>query len=641
MTELEIKLQKAAQKYYTDGTSDLTDEEFDALVDELRIEQPDSILFKVGWGYDVGEDNTPGIKRKHKYTTIGSLDKCHDLKELGKDFVGVSLDASTKLDGLSMVLYYENSLLKYALTRGDSFTGVDVTDKVLKINPAFARTRLPFTGAIRGEVLMSYTNFEKFKAIHPEAKNPRNSTAGLINGKDTFEDLPYLNLVLYTLVHDDVTARDHFDLTVRDTRMWIRELFRDTSVEIVPYMEVCYPDSFDFSDKQFIAEMEKLKEQLYQDYPADGIVLSKENITCSDGTYNYTAKAFKFAAESKVTKIIDVEWNMSKTKNCVPRILLEPVELSGANVTACAGYHAQYINENNLGPGSVVEVRRSGEVIPQIIKIHQSTTAILPRVCPECGELLSWEGVHLVCKNPNCSSSVEQDLLVWLANLVPTDNLGETLKMKFINQLVDNESIIDCSIESVMNCKLHLSEETPSTQFNTFAKMWNNLHNPEFKFDLVHALIACNIPRIGDLTAMKFAHCSDKIQDLLKETSTTCYHTISELSRMIGDANSASVQKHLNKLHRLNLIKDRIIWRVAPKAEFRGKVAITGKLSVKRSDFEEELRRAGYEPTDTVNKDVKFLITDNPDGQSTKNKRAASLGIPKIHEYDFRLKYLN
>ena len=83
MTDLEKKIQVAAQKYYTDGTSDYTDEEFDELVDQLRKEQPNSILFRVGWGYDVSEDTTPGQKREHKYTTIGSLDKCHDIKELG------------------------------------------------------------------------------------------------------------------------------------------------------------------------------------------------------------------------------------------------------------------------------------------------------------------------------------------------------------------------------------------------------------------------------------------------------------------------------------------------------------------------------------------------------------------------------
>lgn len=641
MTELESRLQKAAQKYYTDGTSELTDEEFDALVDQLRKEQPDSLLFKVGWGYDVSADTTPGMKRKHLYTTIGSLDKCHDLKELGKDLLGCFLDASTKLDGLSIVLYYENSLLKYALTRGDSFVGIDVTDKVLKINPDFARTKLPFTGAVRGEILMSFNNFEKFQKLHPDAKNPRNSTAGLINGKDTFEDLPFLNIVLYTLVHDDETRPDMrpYPVTIGGTRRFIRDLFKDTSVEIVPYMEVCYPDSYDFSDKQFLDEMEHLKEELYLDYPADGIVLSRENIYCNNGTFSYTAKAFKFAAESKVTRVVGVEWNMSKTKNCVPRILLEPIQLSGTTVQACAGYHAQYIKENNIGVGSVVEVRKSGEIIPQIIQIHQSTTAELPEFCPECGNPLSWNGVHLVCTNSLCSDSIEQDLLVWLQNLVPTDGLGDTLKMKFLNQLVDNGNMDDVSIESIMRCKIHLSEETPSSQFNTFAKMWNNLHDSNFKFDLVHALIACNIPRIGDLTAIKFSKHAARIQEILD--SPEGGFPLAQLTLEIGEANAWSVFNNFRKIQRLNLIRNRIIWSTVAKADFKGKVAITGKLSVRRAEFESELRRAGYEPTDNINKDVKFLVTDNPDGQSSKNLKAAKLGIPKITEYDFRLRYLN
>lgn len=642
MTDLEIIIQRAAQQYYTDGTSKFTDEEFDALVDQLRREQPDSLLFRVGWGYDIGSDTTPGMKRNHSYTTIGSLDKCHDLRELGKDFVGITLDASTKLDGLSVVLYYENSLLKYALTRGDSQVGIDITDKVLKINPDFAKTKIQFTGAVRGEIVMSYTKFEDFQKIHTDAKNPRNSTAGLINGKDTFEDLPFLNIVLYTLIHDDETRPEFrpYKPTVTGIRQFIRDLFKDTSVEIVPYIEVSYPDDPNFADSKFIEEMEKLKVELYQDYPADGIVLSQERIYCNNGTFVYNAKAFKFPAESKTTTILSVEWNMSKTKNCVPRVLLDPVVLSGATVTACAGYHAQYIQENHLGPGSIVEVRRSGEVIPQIIRILKSTEAELPTVCPECGQPLYWEGVHLVCKNPECADSIEKDLLIWLQNLVPMDNLGDLLKMKFINQMINSGQLADCSIESIMGCKIHLDENTPSTQFNNFAKMWNNLHDDNFKFDLVHALIACNIPRIGDLTAIKFARFPSRIVEIL-DTTAPGEFPLANLNLELGEANSWSVFNHYNKIKRLNLIRDRIIWNTQPKANFKGKVAITGKLSVKRADFEAELRRNGWEPSDTINKETKFLITDAPHGQSSKNLKAAKLGITKVTEYDFRMKHMN
>lgn len=634
MTELEKKIQEAAQKYYTSGNSEYTDEEFDALVYRLKVEQPDSILLRVGWGYDVSEDNTPGAKREHKYTLIGSLDKCHNMKELGKRFTGITLDASAKLDGLSIVLYYEAGFLKYALTRGDGATGIDVTDKVLKINSNFSKTSTTFTGAVRGEILMSFKKFEEFKKLHPESKNPRNSAAGLINGKDTFEDLKYLDIVLYTLVHcEDVHAGID---TVTHTREFIDHLF-GYLVPVVPYVKIEIPEIF--SDDQLKELMEETKDILHSDYPTDGIVLTDECVKIHDDTFQYTAEAFKFPAESKITEVVDVEWNMSKTKNAVPRVLLKPVQVSGATVQACAGYHAQYIQENCIGPGTIVEIRRSGEVIPQIINIIKSTESHLPATCPDCGEPLFWEGVHLVCKNKNCSNSVEQDLMVWLQNLVPLDNLGDTLKMKFLNRLVDNGSMKNLYIESVMNCKIRLDENSPSTQFNNFAKMWNNLHDFNFKFDLVHALMACNIPRIGDITAVKFSNYPDVILNLLDSDSEDVLIFL-KLGKLIGQSNMLSVEKNIHKLKRLNLIRDRIIWKKESRVEFKGKVAITGKLSVKRSDFEEELRRNGYEPTDTVNKEVKFLITENPSGQSTKNLRAAQLGITKITEYDFRFKYL-
>ena len=634
LSELELKLKSAAQKYYTDGTSDLTDAEFDALVDTLRIQQPDSILFKVGWGYDVSEDTTPGMKRSHIYTTIGSLDKCHNLKELGKEFVNTTLDASTKLDGLSVVLYYENSLLKYALTRGDSFTGIDITDKILVIDPAFRRTAIPFTGAIRGEILMSYPNFDIFKEIHPEAKNPRNSTAGVINGKNTFDDLKYLDVVLYTLVHCNIKDVNFNEHTIEATRNFIRDLFPDENnlVEIVPRFRLEIPEGSD--PDEFIHVMNIYKDRLYQEYPADGVVLSKENITCVDGTFEYVAKAFKFPAESKITNIIDVEWNMSRMKVAVPRLILEPIELSGTTVQACAGYHAQYIKENNLGPGSIVEVCKSGEIIPNVIRIHKTTSANIPTHCPECGAELTWEGVNLVCRNESCVNSIEQDLLVWLQNLVPLDNLGDTLKMKFINQLIDYKYLDDCSIESVMKCNLHLDENTNSVQSNNFAKMWNDLHDENVTFDLASALIACNIPRIGDITAVKFANHPDAVLSELDGTKDK-----SALAFLIGNANAESVYKHHKKLERLNFIRDRIRWKQKVTVQSQGKVAVTGKLSVKRTDFEKELRAYGWEVGD-LTKDTKFLITDNPDGTSSKNQKATRLGISKITELEFRIKYL-
>lgn len=172
MTELEKKIVDAAQAYYTDGSSELTDEEFDNLVEQLRVENPESpLLKKTGWGYSVGADSTPGMKYKHKYGIAGSLDKCRTWEEVKPIFRNQFVDISLKLDGISVLLYYRDGKLYQALTRGDGEVGIDITDKIKCIKSVPDDIDSQFTGAIRGEIVMSFDNFEKFKKIHSEAKN--------------------------------------------------------------------------------------------------------------------------------------------------------------------------------------------------------------------------------------------------------------------------------------------------------------------------------------------------------------------------------------------------------------------------------------------------------------------------------------
>lgn len=268
--------------------------------------------------------------------------------------------------------------------------------------------------------------------------------------------------------------------------------------------------------------------------------------------------------------------------------------------------------------------------------VNEYESQFIPTHCPVCGEPLSWSGVHVVCTNLNCSNIVEQDLLIWLQNLAPVDNLGDTLKLKFLNQLIEEEFLEDLSIESIMSSKLKFSEDFPSVQFNNFARMWNKLHSPEEKVSLASAIVACNIPRFGDITAVKFANHPDKIQRMLD--AKDMYPFIFDLMKDIGTANTESLDKHFNKFLRLNLIRDKIIWKTTT-VESKGKVAITGKLSVKRSDFEKELRKYGYEPGE-ISKDTKFLIIDNLNSTSSKNKKADQWNITKITEVEFRSKYL-
>lgn len=634
MTDLELKIKDAAQKYYTDGSSPLTDEEFDLLVDELKRTNPDSELLKTGWGYDVATDSTPGQKVKHKYGRAGSLEKCHNWEELGREFRDKKVDLSLKLDGISCVLYYKNGQFVQALTRGDGITGIDITDKVKKIfNTEIRNKHSIFTGAIRGELLMTYENFEKFKEIYPDAKNPRNSTAGIINSKEITSDLDYISLILYTIVG---LENECIMNNIHEIRDVLEVMFGKENV--VPHTQYVWLLNSDM----FIPAMNKVRDEWYGKYPADGIVITKASIHWSvDNEVTYDACAFKFPAEEKDCEVEEVLWEMSKTRYAIPKIRIKTVQLSGTNVTYCTGYNAQYIRDNGIGCGAVVRLHKSGEIIPNICSIVKSVEPDMIDVCPVCGEPLVWDGVHLKCQNSSCGNAVMQDTLVWMKNLAPIDGIGDTLKMSFLDIYTKSNVIPDISIESIMESNKVLTESAESVQYNLFVKVWNTLHTGTF--DMVDALVALNVPRISKITANKLADYPDIVKSAMDHAVAGTKFTDEELLRLkaIGEANAKSVVDNLWKFARLKYIWDRIYNTFSYDTEVahKGKIAITGKLSVKRADFEKELRAAGFTPAD-ISRETCFLITDDPNSSSSKNKKADAWGIKKITEQEFRAIYL-
>lgn len=618
MSLLQKRIQEASQKYYTDGTSDVSDAQFDNMLEELKKEDPNSPLLGVGHGYKPELDTTPGAKVKHKYGTAGSLDKCHNWKEFPNNQKGQPIWASLKLDGISVVLYYESGKLVRGLTRGDGTIGIDITAKVRRILPDEINDK-EFTGAVRGEILMKHSNFEIYQNEHPEAKNPRNTTAGLINSKEIADDLQYLDIVVYTVVgHENICP---ILRTYSSMRQWLDGNFA-----------LCAPAIYlsnELSEDNMSARMEELNNLWRADgYPSDGIVLTNNDAIQSLDEIKYTASAFKFKAESKVTKIIGIEWNLTKTKYLVPRINVETVELSGTNVSWATGFNAQNMRDRGLGVGAEVSILKSGEIIPWIEEVVLPVECELPTHCPCCGSELEWNGVHLQCPNLECADADIQDVLVWMKHIAPWDGLGDTLKLTFLEEMFGDNITIS---EIYMHGPFAESElQTGLVKKTEFRKMFNALFTNRVK--LCDAIQALNIPRFGDVTSRKLAEYPELVADAMNEV----LHEYP--GQVIGVANCESMIKHKDKFHRLTYIKDNIIWE-EQKIEQRGKVAITGKLSVKRAQFENELRLAGYTPS-SIAKDTKFLITDDPNSSSSKNQKADEWGIMKITEHDFRAQYL-
>ena len=653
MSFLADKIRAASQKYYSGEEPIMSDAEFDGNLEKLKLEEPDNpLITAVGHGYDVMLDSTPGKKFNHLYNDANGLDKAYTWSEIIQKFkteryyCGLSL----KLDGLSIFLYYVDGKLDKALTRGKDNIGIDITDKALKIQPSIITTGDNITGAFRGEIVMTHQNFMKFKEIHPDAKNARNSAAGLINSGNICPELKLLNIYIYTIFgvssseiemikYIDVHSYEGMNyITYRDSMMYIKKVFRNVApftFEVIT--ETNYLDIFQI---------------LYHDWsrfdiPADGVVITDNIIELIQSdrplpydipdefvpyTTKYKSIGFKFKSDTADTRVTSIDWNMSKQRRCVPIVNVEPVELAGTSVRKCTGHNAKYIKDNLIGPGALVEIEKHGEIIPNINKILEiGPQYSIPQVCPNCNEPLVWKGVDLICENTRCDNALLQDALVWCKTLAPIDGLSDKLITKFI----DNYAC-DFSIPSIMAISFTYIPPI-NTQLGKFCKMIKDLTTNTFTCDV--ALRALNIPRLGEETSKKLGKHRDAVLDILNTSDESAVYCIAR--RHLGQADSESLAKNINKFHRLSLIIDRVIdMESSENSHFDiMKVAVTGKLSVPRKQFESELKSVGFVLGD-ITKQTHYLITDNPDSSSSKNKLANKLGIPKLTEEEFRSKFM-
>lgn len=661
MSKLTDIIQKASQSYYQDGTSTLSDAEFDKALEELKTEDPDSpLLTDVGHGYDINKDTTPGARLPHKYGQVVGLEKCHNWDELPDKFLYQLLAISPKLDGLSIVCYFNGKQLDKALTRGsrDGFTGIDVTDKVriiLEKELQVVDSVKDTDAGLRGEIIMSDEMFEHFRTDYPNGldgkaapTNPRNSAAGIINRKDWKpDDLKYLDIIFYRVVGFE-DHREHQDSTIQNVSDVQHILYKYLKSEyVVPRyffqmqsnMSTSYPD---MSELMTIIQKRLYKvwdDTKLRNYTTDGLVLDIYNdcyVNATTCKVEYEGIAFKFKAESKTTSVTDVIWSLSKTGYMIPRVRVEPIQLSGATVTYASGFNAKYIAEEGICKGAKIELMRSGEVIPDIQKVlytpakENPMLLKLPTQCPKCNSKLAWSGVHLECSNIDCPGKGTWDLLVWTNFLAPIDNFGDKLRLKYLRKLIPDDK--NMNVRYFMEHFKTYRAEAFTIQDKLFIDMLDKIFNEPV--ELSDALQALNIPRLGDVTSSKLSTRPDLVYKLMKyELNSAEYQ---ELVNIVGEA-TACVLRDSHKMSNLKYIWDNINKHEICKDIV--KIAITGSLSVPRKKFEAECKPYGF-MCGSLTKDCKILVTDNPNSSSDKNKKADKWGIPKMTELEFRNKYL-
>lgn len=629
--EIVNQLEAWSEAYYT-GNEQVDDTAFDALEDELRARDPHNPYFlknrEKPFAY--------GQKVNHIYEFIGSIDKIHSLQE-SKLITGEPIDLSAKLDGSSLVTYFKNGGL-VAVTRGNGYTGVDVTQHYYAITKKYS-VQVPdnFTGAIRGEIVFRKSNWEKFKQLHPEAKAARNSATGLLNQKEVQPEEALLDYVIYDVV---ATNQPNFD-----GNYW--KQLESFNIPVAPHFSIV---SSVLTDEMF----SEVYEDWSTEFPCDGIVMRKHVYQALEGvsgiyTYPKVQEAYKFQAEVKLCDVNSIEWQLGRTGKLTPVLKIDPVEMSGAVVTSITAHNVENVKKLQLGKGAKILAYRSGEVIPTVKECIVPGNVVIPTHCPYCGSKLEYtsSGKDLVCTYEECEGKQKFRIFNFIEQMCSeVKGLGGAFLEAFVKELANDimGSEVTNLRELYIACKRHKGNPfiTLGNADNKIAAKVIDIITSN-TIDVEKFFLGLGIKLLGTEAAKKLAK-----QPQLTSNILLTFHNgnrIAIKSAIIAAlpgqvALADNVYYLFSEVHNLLDIIDfdniNFVYKEEKQTQY---YAITGSLSKPRKELQAEFSLYGWEMTDNLNK-AKVLITDDPTSNSSKIMKARELNKKIISEADFRVEYL-
>ena len=405
--ELIKKLKEASDAYYNSGETLMLDAEFDTLVDQLKQQDPDNEFLK-----KVGAPPI-GTVMKHRIP-MGSQEKLKDQAEFDR-WIKPIKEATTegplavvqlKLDGSSVALYYKNGKLTHALTRGSGIEGEVITENVLRMSNV--KAEIPgFSGSLRGEIMLTKSNFEKF--FKPLGhKNPRNTAAGLARNQkqDAAALQPHLKILYYD-IENGVELGTEVDRINKITSFGLE------TVETV----VCNSDAEIWNTYNLIETMRP-----DMDLEIDGIIVRANSIAVQKSLGESSdmrpkgQRCIKFTALEGITYLRSIEWTIGHTGAIVPTGKFDPVDIGGVTVTSVLLNNVKYLKDLHMTIGSKVAIERSGDVIPHIRGVLESTgqPIEIPQKCMHCQSTLVEDGVNLVCQNEECDGVAIRKVKTWI-----------------------------------------------------------------------------------------------------------------------------------------------------------------------------------------------------------------------------------
>lgn len=592
---------------YYNGKTCVPDEVFDKWIEELRaIDPTNPILTSVGWGYDVTTCNLQEYPHLNYLTGIANKPRVAKTEILPSGKV-----KTPKMDGGSAELQYVDGKLMRALTRGNGEVGLDCTSKMIHAQGVIVDLGIKYTGNVVGEFVISDEDLPSFT----ESTSQRNVPNGLLSRNYASpEDCSKFSFIAYK-VGKSTTHQFKSRIEILDFLKNLGFLAVSYIMGAIPYQEA----------------IDRLRLIGGKHYLLDGIVCdSTEIIMQPSGVITYVDEiAYKTVNETAHVKVKRIDWNLTRTGKLVPTVVTESVLLSGANVSRALGHHAKNILESGIDAGATIEIVRSGEVIPYIYGVDSPVEVKLPQVCPECGAPLTWSGVNLVCRNPECSGQNYSNLYHWISNLANTDNLGGSLISAFI-EFYDISEIPDFYKDYDLELMSNM-DGIGSAKIKVLKQALDNLKKPH---SIENYLIALNIPGLSWESARKIVDGTSIRAEIAESYFSDEFEMQIRYLKGVNQPTKDNLLKNWGKIvdtyQYMNIEEPQA--EDSSEDDSRIKVCITGKLEFgTKSKFYQKYSDK------IVEADVKscdYLIA-NADKGSSKYKTAEKLGKTIITEEDF------
>ncbi len=645
MKVLVEKLREASKAYYAQDREIMSNLEYDALYDELlTLEQETGMVLAGSPTISVGYEAVDELPKEAHESPMLSLDKTKEREAL-KDWLGDKDGLlSWKLDGLTIVLTYQNGELLKAVTRGNGEVGEVITNnaKVFKNIPL----KIQFQGELilRGEAVITYHDFKEINShiedVEAKYKNPRNLCSGSVrqlNNQITAER----NVRFYAFA---LVKADGVDF--ENSREKQFEFLTNQGFDIVAYVKV--------NTDSIVAAVSDYEERVQTyEVPSDGLVLIYDDIAYGR-SLGRTSKfprdsiAFKWADEIRETTLKEIEWSPSRTGLINPVAIFEPVELEGTTVSRASVHNISILKALKLGIGDKITVYKANMIIPQIAEnLTRSENIEIPSVCPVCGGATETRAVNevqsLYCSNSNCDAKKIKSFTHFVGrDAMNIDGLSEATLEKFIAKGFIHQ------YQDIFHLDRYKSDIVAMEGFGerSYKKLINSIETAR-DVELPKLIFSLGIANIGLANAKVICRFYDFNLESLRCATVEELAMIDGIGEVIAKAfvdyfsNEENNKRFDNLLAEIRIQKEEIN---AEEQTLEGKTfVITGNLNHfgSRNELKDLIEKKGGKVAGSVSSKTLCLINNDSTSNSSKNKKAKELNVSIVTEEEFMKAYLN